>query len=416
MDTVLDKIPGLADLNYIVDIMKPEILAVMISKYLSGEKAEKLDHNNFLNYSYLKYISETKDKQSALNLIVKIEKIHTGKNYASSSRVQKLEIMDAMGNTIDLLLWDHQPEVVDKLNLDENCVIYLQNTNTRMDKYGNKVLNAGRMARITDISEYIELRRFTQKYSTVLNLALPKNGIFDIVGEITQIYPIKQLKIKNRTSSIQKIEINDGNSSIQIVFWGQYSKIISEFTAGQKVRLTKIKISQNKYKKIFEGNYGPDSSIIHENNHFNNVVSNYKISNRYNHDTSKTNNGFNHKNKITTDIKNKNGMNVTSLVQTKKIIRINQKNVSFKGKVAELPILREIKTSVDVQKMWVFVLEKEGYLYYVRMFVDIDELKAHIQLDDLISLSNVNIKNSISKYDYDIFVSSNSSIELIKNV
>jgi ssDNA-binding replication factor A large subunit len=260
--------PSIEDLAYVIDILKPQLLAKLLLDYKNDMR---ISDPKFFNFSGLKYIKDFANQEKKLNFICLVLKIDEIKTYNYQNRdmvLRNLKIIDPKSNSIDLLLWDHLPREIDDLNIQLGDVLFVENANTRLDKTGKLVLNAGKYSNLQKITQFISIKRFQSK-----DIVLPSKEVLigkitediktaTLTGQVINQYPIKNFQKGPRSFSMGKITIKDSTGTIDVVFWGNHCKLTNRFNLHETVKLTNLTIQMNDYTKRYQASYTSKSEII----------------------------------------------------------------------------------------------------------------------------------------------------------
>ncbi len=259
--------PNIDDLAYVIDILKPQLLAKLLLDYKNDRR---ISDPKFFNFNRLKYVKDFSSQEKNLNLIGMIIKLDEIKTYKYQSRdmvLCNLKIIHPKSSSIDLLLWDHLPRELDDLKIQTGDVIFIEKANTRLDKAGKLVLNADKFSKLQKITQFISINRFESK-----DIVLPSKEILigkisgefktaTITGEVINNYPIKDFQKGPRSFSMGKITIKDSTGTIDVVFWGNHCKLINRFKLHKTFRLSNLTIKMNNYTKTYQASFTSKSEI-----------------------------------------------------------------------------------------------------------------------------------------------------------
>ena len=259
--------PSIEDLAYVIDILKPQLLAKLLLDYKNDKR---ISDPNFFHFSGLKYIRDFANQENKLNFIAMVLEIGEIKTYNYQSKdmtLRNLKIIDPKSNSIDLLLWDHIPREIDDLRIQAGDVIFVENANTRLDKAGKLVLNAGKFSKLQLITQFISLKRFQSEDIVLPSKEIPIAKITEDVksatlsGQVINKYPVKEFQKGPRSFSMGKITISDGNGTIDVVFWGNQCKLTDRFNLHETVKLSNLTIKMNDYTKRYQASFTSKSQI-----------------------------------------------------------------------------------------------------------------------------------------------------------
>ena len=111
-------------------------------------------------YDNVKIINAMIENEKKISCIVRIVQLEPTNISRSGTSYRKLIVKDSQGVSIDLMLWDQQPFKIDENEIKENDVIGLRGANMRIDNKGKRILNAGMYARIENVSNIFDARKF----------------------------------------------------------------------------------------------------------------------------------------------------------------------------------------------------------------------------------------------------------------
>lgn len=218
--------------------------AILLSKQLNVDVELKQ------KISEITKVSEITTDIDSISLYARVKSIPLPRTYkakdGTEGKVQSVFLEDETGY-IKLNLWQDKADIVKELNLEKNDLVFVKdagvsqyNERTELSlRFGGQIIKDPKDVKIPKIKEnLVKISEISSSFDSPV----------DIIGRITNIFPLKTFTKEEKERFAINFELHDGKKAIRCAAFDDYAKhISSNLLRGDLVRLNDVTIREGLY-------------------------------------------------------------------------------------------------------------------------------------------------------------------------
>ncbi len=195
-------------------------------------------------------ISEINPSIDSVSLYARIKSIPPVKKYktkdGTEGKIQSLYLSDETG-LIKLNLWQDKAELIPEQGFEKNDLVLIKDA--AVNQYNEKIeLSLRQGGQIIKDPEGINVTKLKETILKISEINENPGQPIDVIGRITNIYPIKTFKREDKERQAINFEISDGIKYLRCTAFDAWAQEISKnYKKGDLVRLSDITIKDGLY-------------------------------------------------------------------------------------------------------------------------------------------------------------------------